>query len=209
MKKIIFLIFVLLSLFFSACSNQVQQNDSLEVKEFNYEEQEKKIENNSQIQEFLDEIKFNQNLTDYEQDWLNYLEVQNPQTKIYHMKTKLIRCPGCYDLSYKKDREIVIIQVRDFKKTMEKIVVDDIAVEIENQDICKLFKGTWNECPKLCTTDEEACNDCGLPVCEFDYNTIEYRVLGEECGGIDKGDCEYGLKCVYADRDDKYGVCSE
>lgn len=211
--KYFILLIMLVGLFLSGCTSDVQEETPLVLEEpLVVEEEVENIElqNDSNFQEFMNDIKFNQNLSDYEKEWLGYLEVKYPKTKIFHMKTKLIKCEGCYDLSYKKDREVVIIQVRDFKKTAEKKVVDDIAVEIENADICKLFQGNWNDCPKLCNTDEEACKtECGFPVCEFDYNTITFRALGEECGGLDKGDCEFGLRCVYSDRSDDYGICQE
>lgn len=131
-------------------------------------------------------------------------------SKIYHIKTKLINCENCYEISYKKDREIIKIKVLGGEKSSETTIKDDIAVEIENSDVCKLFQGEWNDCPKICNTNEEACiTQCGLPICQFDYNTIKYRKLGEECGGLNKGDCEFGLACVYTDRENKYGICEE
>lgn len=162
------------------------------------------------FEDILSDIKFNTGLSDFEKDWLGYLEVKYPNSKIYYMRTKLFNCENCYELSYKKDLEVIKIKVLDGEKVSETKVIDDIAVEIENEDVCRLFKGNWNECPKLCSTDEVACqNECGLPVCEFDYNTIEYRKLGEGCGGLTYGDCEFGLKCYYGLQDDEFGVCQK
>jgi len=160
--------------------------------------------------EILNDIEFNQNLTQYEKEWLGYLEIKYPQSKIYHIKTKLFNCNECYELSYKRDREIIRIKVLNGEKNSEKTIVDDIVVDIENKDVCRLFQGEWNECPKLCNTDEDACStQCGAPICEFDYNKIVFKKIGEECGGLDKGDCEYGLSCVYKSRDDDYGKCAD
>ncbi len=53
--------------------------------------------------------------------------------------------------------------------------------EIKIENICILFQGNWNECPKVCETDEEACKTmCGLPTCEFDYNKIVFKEKDEK-----------------------------
>jgi hypothetical protein len=172
-----------------------------------------KIQNNDssideQFKEFLDTIEFNTNLEDFEKEWLGYLQIKYPHSKIYHIRTKEFNCENCYEVSYKRDLEVIKIKVLDGEKKSETKVTDDIAVEIDNEDICTLFKGNWNECPKLCPTDEITCQtECGLPVCEFDYNTIEYKKVGEQCGGLEYGDCEFGLRCYFESQDDESGIC--
>ena len=161
--------------------------------------------------EIMDEffaLKFNANLTHYESEWLAYLEAQNPNTRIIHIKTDVYSCDGCYDLYFKKDREIVKIKVLDSELKQESVITDDITPLIGNADVCAAFGGEWNECPAPCDTDEEACiTMCNPPICEFDENMIVLKKDGEECGGLDKGDCAFGLTCYYTEKDDVYGVC--
>ncbi|MFW5704271.1 MAG: hypothetical protein ACOCXG_00365 [Nanoarchaeota archaeon] len=166
--------------------------------------------NDSKIQDRLNEIEFNSNLTNIENRYLAMLQEQYVHSKIYHIKTKEVNCDECYDLSYKKDREIIKLEIRYNKLKTQKIVKDNLATEIENENVCRLFGGSWNECPSPCETDEEACiTMCNPPVCEFDYNKIIYNKLGEVCGGIGYGDCEYGLKCYFEVQSDETGICKE
>ncbi|MDA3855558.1 MAG: hypothetical protein PF569_04830 [Candidatus Woesearchaeota archaeon] len=230
MKKILILCTVLLVFVFVGCSQTEEVKVPLDCGEHLNEETWKNDCNtcscidgeimcteiacadNSDLEDFnlIDDIKFNTGLETYEKEWLSYLEVKYPNSKIYYIRTNLFNCEDCYELSYKKDREVIKIKVLDGDKQSENLVQDDIATEIENGNVCKLFSGSWNECPALCSTDEESCKtECGFPVCEFDYNTIVLQKVGDECGGLDKGDCEFGLKCFYASQDDDYGVCQE
>ena len=234
MKKITLILFSLLLLIFSGCNSEqeIEAPTFLDCGEYAHGESfkddcntctcsdgkelctqmacNKDINSSFKFDEFLDDIKFNQDLTTFEQEWLGYLEIKFPESKIYHMRTQTFNCEDCYEISYKKDREVIKIKVLNGDKSAEKTVTDDIVLEIENTDICQLFQGTWNECPKLCPTDEEICmTQCGAPICEFDYNLIIYKKVDEECGGIDKGDCEYGLSCIYKSREDEYGTCEE
>jgi len=210
MKKILLVIILILFVSLSACSNNIEKDIQNIPEPFVDIEDKAEIESNFSFGEVINDIKFNVNLTDYESQWLGFLEIKYPNSKIYHIKTKEINCDGCYDLSYKKDREIIKIELRNFEKKQMKIITDDIVVDIENSKVCSLFQGEWNECPKLCYTDEDAClTQCGEPICEFDYNKIIFKKLGEQCGGIDLGDCEYGLSCVYESQKDEYGICQE
>lgn len=230
MKKILFLFVVLFAFLFVGCSQAEEIVKSINCGEYLDGESWKDDCNtcscsdgeimctqmacfdDSELSDFslVEDIEFNTGLESYESEWLSYLEIKYPNSKIYHIRTKLFNCDDCYEISYKKDREVIKIKVLNAEKQSENKVVDDIAVEIENENVCKLFSGFWNECPALCTTDEEACQTgCGLPVCEFDYNTITFQKLGDECGGLDKGDCEFEFKCFYSSQDDDYGVCQE
>jgi len=153
-------------------------------------------------------IEFNTNLTDFEKEWLNYLENKYPSSKIYHINTVKINCLNCYEVSYKKNREIIKIKVLNNVKNSETTIKNDLEVDIKNENVCKLFQGTWNNCPKLCPTDEVICvTQCADPICEFDYNKITFKKLGEICGGIENGDCEYGLNCKYTSLEDISGTC--
>jgi hypothetical protein len=176
-------------------------------------ELEDEIENSTTADKVRDELfalKFNANLTDYESEWLTYLEVQNPNTRIIHIKSDVYSCDGCYDLYFKKDREIVKIKVLDGDLRQESVITDDVVPLIENADVCAAFGGEWNDCPSPCSTDEEACiTMCNPAICEFDENAIVLKQDGEECGGLDKGDCAFGLTCYYSDKDDVYGVCQK
>lgn len=168
-------------------------------------------ENNTFLDEFKENvnlIKFNSNLSDSEQKYLAYYQTEYPHSKIYHIKTKIFNCEECYELYYKKDREILKIKVMAGEISQKSIIREDLASEIENADVCKLFSGEWNECPKVCDTDEEACiTMCGLPTCEFNDKKITLKEEGEICGGLDEGDCKYSLTCFYENSEDMYGLC--
>lgn len=160
------------------------------------------------FKETLNLWKFNSNLTDYEKQYLTYYENKYPNSKIYFIKTEIYKCEGCYDIYYKKDWTMLLIKIRDGKILQENIINSNLEVEIENEDVCKLYLGTWNECPKLCPTDEEICvTQCGEPICEFDENKLILKKEGEICGGLKEGDCEYGLTCSYKSQSDEFGVC--
>jgi hypothetical protein len=207
MKKIAILLFLSI-IFLSACSTQEVSEPQEIVPEVELNEEEKSDE--GKVSEVINDIKFNSNLNEYEIQWLTYLDNKYLYSKIYHIKTKNINCDNCYEVSYKKDRQIITIKVMDNEKVSEKTVVDDLVVDIENENVCSLFQGTWNECPKLCDTDEEACQtQCGLPACEFDEDKIILKELGEICGGLNLGDCVYGLSCKYKNKDDDSGICVE
>jgi len=168
------------------------------------------IQKDNTFKEKLNEWKFNSNLTDSERVWLSYLEIKYPNTKIIHMKSKVYSGEENYDLYFKKDRTIVKIKVLGGELKQESITVSDIVPLIENSEICSLFGGKWNECPRPCSTDEEACiTMCNPPICEFDENLIVYKKENEQCGGFDKGDCEYGLSCYYENKEDDYGMCKK
>ena len=231
MKKVIILMCVLVLLVFSSCSkeenlscangfehNEKWQEDcnscscangKIECTEIQCEVVEEK--NDSFLEEFeekIEEIKFNSNLTEYEKFYLNYYENKYPFNKIYHIKTINFNCEGCYELYYKRDREILKIKILNNEIKLESEVRDNIFTDIENEEVCKLFQGNWNECPRLCTTDEEICDTgCGLAVCEFEEDKITLKKEGEICGGLDEGDCEFGFTCYYESLNDNYGVC--
>jgi hypothetical protein len=160
------------------------------------------------FRDFMDSVNFNANLTDFENSWLVYLEIKYPRSKIYHIKTTNINCLDCYEVYYKKDRIIIKIKVLDGNLQQETEIVNDLAVEIDNKPVCTLFQGTWNPCPKLCPTDEEVClTTCGKPICEFDEDKIILKELGEICGGLDEGECVYGLTCYHENENSTYGKC--
>jgi hypothetical protein len=200
-------ILILLVLLISGCSSSEENddggNETLDKSLYDVE-----IVENSKFEEISNNLKFNSDLNEFETKWLNYLDDKYQNSKIYHIKTKLINCEDCYEVTYKKDREIIRIKVLDGEKTNENLIYDDIAVDIENEDVCSLFSGTWNTCPKLCNTDEEACQtQCGLPTCEFDEDLLVFRELGEVCGELEFSDCAYGLTCSYLNKSDDTGIC--
>jgi hypothetical protein len=162
--------------------------------------------NSTNFNDELNDWKFNSNLTSYEKEWLNYYQNQYPHSKIYHIKTTIYSCDGCYELFYKKDRQILKVKVLNNEKQQETTIKDDLIPYIENEKVCNLFLGTWNECPRPCSTDEEACTtQCNPPTCEFDENKITYQKEGEQCGY--QMDCEYGLTCYYQNQSTKIGTC--
>jgi hypothetical protein len=170
-----------------------------------------KIENDSLVDnkliDGLNEFEFNSNLKDFEKQWLEYLDNKYPESKLYHIKTENINCEQCYEVSYKKDRTVIKIKVLDGEKTSESIS-SDLIVDIENKEVCGLFQGEWNSCPKLCNTDEEACiTQCGRAICEFDETKIVYKQEGDICGGLNLGDCDFGLTCKYENKNDVSGIC--
>lgn len=169
---------------------------------------EKNISQMNDLQEQLNEWKFNSNLTDYEQAWLETLKTQHPNTRIILIKSDDINCQGCYDLYFKKDREIIKIVVREGKLKQQSTITNDLVPLIKTPEVCQVFSGKWNDCPAPCSTDEEACKTtCNPPICEFDDSKIVYKKEGEECGGLDKGDCVFGLTCYYTNENDTYGIC--
>ena len=160
-----------------------------------------------QDEESLAEL-FNSNLEAHEQEWLEYLE-NKYDTRIFFLKSKSLGGEGNYEIQYKKDRNIIKLKILKGELSQESKITDDLFVEIENAQVCSLFQGKWNECPSICETDEVACATvCGDPVCEFEEDKIILKKSGEQCGGLDAGDCEFGLTCKYANKDDKYGTCS-
>lgn len=193
----------------SDCNTCICQNGTISCSDDICEKEvQNETSNFPSIEETLNILKFNSNLTQYERDWLSYYDSVYPNSRIYHIKTKLYLCEGCYDLYYKKDREILKVKVRNFENQGESVISADIAPEIENADVCMLFGGTWNDCPRPCSTDEIACTTmCNPAVCEFDENKIVLKTLGEQCGGLTKGDCEFGLTCYYNDEKDEFGIC--
>lgn len=204
MKKILLFLGIIILLGFSACSSS-DEKVIVEEKTNFVEDTINEVSEN--IVDTKNQVLFNTNLTDYEQKWLTYFEEKYPNSRIYHIETQLINCENCYSLSYKKDLEILKVKILKGEKVEEKRV-GDVAVEIKDAKVCSLFGGNWNECPKLCPTDEEACiTQCGLPVCEFDYNTIKYIQEGEVCGGLDLNSCDFGLTCYYESLDADTGVC--
>ncbi len=168
-------------------------------------------EDDSMMEDFVEQLnllKFNSNLTDYEEDYLRYYEQKYPSSRIYHIKTTLINCDGCYELYYKKDREILKIKVLNYQIKQQTRISQALEEEIENEDVCTLFGGEWDTCPSICPTDEEICvMQCGEPTCVFEEGKLVLKKIGEVCGGLDEGDCEYGLTCKYANSQDDYGVC--
>lgn len=154
-------------------------------------------------------IDFNANLTEYELKYLNYLEEKYPQSQIYYLKSNLINCNQCYEIYYKKDRTIIKIKIIDNKITQETEIKKDLSLEIETKEICEyLFFGTWNSCPKICPTDEETClNECAPPKCEFEDEKNIIKSIGDKCGGLDEGDCMYGLTCYHENENTTYGTC--
>ena len=207
MKKIIFLLVILFGLAFSACSSDEKQPE--EIKPVVQEQQNEPIvsDNTSLTKEILNNAKFNTNLKDFEQKWLSYLEEKNPNSKIYHVRTVNINCDDCYEVYYKKDLSMIKIKVLNGEKKQETTIVDDLFTEIKDSDVCDLYGGNWNECPRICPTDEEICTSvCGEPACELDQTTVNYKKLGEQCGS-DLGDCEFGFSCYYQSNDADYGIC--
>lgn len=215
MKKIILTITTLLLLLIAGCSNNNNQKES-GTNNSKIEADTQAIKDNiksndsfvTDFNEKLDQIKFNSDLTDYEEKYLKYYEEKYPTSKIYFMKTQIYRCVGCYDIYYKKDREILKIKISNYNIMQETTIKDELNLYIANPDMCKLFQGTWNTCPKLCPTDEKICvTECGAATCEFDATKLVFKKVGEVCGGLTMGDCEYGFTCSYKIQSDEYGVC--
>ena len=44
---------------------------------------------------------------------------------------------------------------------------------------------------------------------ELDENKIILKELNDICGGIEHGDCEFGLLCRYESQEDEFGTCVE
>lgn len=214
MKKILTILTMLFLAIISGCSSEESQKEVMKTTDNNS----KTLENNQIVQsnfskttDFennLNEIKFNSNLTEYEEKYLRYYEEKFPTSKIYFMKTQLYKCTGCYDIYYKKDREILKIKISNYKIVQETTIKSEFNLYIENPTMCTLFQGKWNECPKVCPTDEEICvASCGTPTCEFDSNKIVLKKESEICGGLKNADCEFGFTCSYKSKNDESGIC--
>ena len=214
MKKIMLVLAMILIALISGCtsnSDKENKNESVLVAPENSVENNEILDkNNTLLENFndnLNQIKFNSNLTDYEEKYLRYYEEKYPTAKIYHMKTQIYKCVGCYDIYFKKDREILKIKISNDKISQETTIRNELNLYIENKEMCTLFQGNWNTCPKVCTTDEKACLECAPAACEFDENKIVLKKVGEVCGGLTMGDCEYGYTCSYKVKTDEFGVC--
>lgn len=214
MKKIILILTMILIALISGCSsNSDKENNTESVQitpENSVENNEILDKNNTLLENFndnLNQIKFNSNLTDYEEKYLRYYEEKYPTAKIYHMKTQIYKCTGCYDIYFKKDREILKIKISNYQISQETTIRNELNLYIENKEMCTLFQGNWNTCPKVCTTDEKACLECAPAACEFDENKLVLKKADEVCGGLTMGDCEYAYTCSYKAQTDEFGVC--
>lgn len=154
---------------------------------------------------------FNQDLTKDEQAWLDHYSFKYPEYKIYHIKTKVLTyCEGCYEMLFKKGNDTIKATIKNSRIEKESTINDFVSTEIEDKNICEyLYKGTWNECPKICITEDECDDICGEPVCELEFNTEQFKKLGESCDSSYNNGCELDLKCVYENPDDEFGICQK
>ena len=225
MKKTI-LLFILVFLFFSACTSEPEVIPPKNCEGYDHGESwngddecnscsctdgeiscttyvceselvNESISINQNFSDILFQLSFNLNLTQEETRWIRHLEGKYPNSRVFHIKTEDLGCENCYEAFYKIDRNIYKIKVLDSKKVSEIKVGAGVFTEIKDENICLLFQGEWDECPLKSFSDGSVWNEnCGKPVCILDEDKIIYRQLREECG-YQVGDCDLGMICYY------------